>query len=123
MSGLLKTIEDTCGLKRLGSWKNNLTIKQLGEGPLAQCDLTGKGTYGIRIGTVHQAKGEGIHAVMYVAKKSDITSLLKGPNSEDGRIGYVAVTRARDFLLLAVPDLISADTAKRLEMAGFQEWT
>ena len=121
--GLLQTIEDSCALTRLSSWQHNLTKKKLGNGPLWQVDVGGKAASGIRIGTVHQAKGESIDAVLYVARKNDVTSLLNGPTTEDGRIGYVAVTRARDLLLLAVPDSIDADKMTALEMVGFQKWT
>ena len=57
---------------------------------------------------------------MYIAKRADVRNLLKGPNDEEGRIGYVAITRAKDLLFLAVPSSIKSDQRKSLEIAGFQ---
>ncbi len=59
---------------------------------------------------------------MYVAKKKDISNLLLGPVSEEGRIGYVAVTRAKDLLVLAVPVGVDAATLKMLDGKGFAPW-
>jgi superfamily I DNA/RNA helicase len=53
--------------------------------------------------TVHKVKGESIDAVMYVADKKQVKELLDGTVTEVGRIGYVAVTRARNLFVLAVP--------------------
>ena len=58
----------------------------------------------IRIDTVHQSKGESLSAVLYVATVSDhIRKMLDGTETELGRIGYVALTRAKDIFVLAVP--------------------
>jgi ATP-dependent exoDNAse (exonuclease V) beta subunit len=59
--------------------------------------------------------------VLYLATKEHVAALLDGVNSEVGRIGYVAVTRARNLLWLGVP----ANALKELQPAllayGFQE--
>ena len=57
----------------------------------------------IRIDTVHQSKGETLGAVMYIATHDHARKMLDGTNTEVGRIGYVALTRARDLFLLAIP--------------------
>jgi hypothetical protein len=68
------------------------------------------------------AKGESIGAVLYVAKTADANNLLAGPGSEEGRIGYVAITRACDLLVLAVPSTAPAAAVAALEAKGFMLW-
>lgn len=53
--------------------------------------------------TVHKVKGQSIDAVMYVADRKQVKELLDGTTTEVGRIGYVAVTRARNLFVLAIP--------------------
>lgn len=118
---LLDAVEKKCGVKRLSTWTNNVTAAKLSDAPLWQEDLAGDGSVGIRVSTVHQAKGESIAAVMYVMKSKDLKSLVAGPNSEVGRIGYVAMTRAQDLLLLAIPKG-SENERKALESFGVKPW-
>ena len=73
--------------------------------------------------TVHQVKGESIDAVMYVLKSRDVKNLLAGPVHEEGRIGYVAVTRARDLLIVAVPDTTAPALLGQLQSLGFESWS
>lgn len=42
--------------------------------------------------------------MLYVAKKPHVRALLGGTGTEEGRIGYVALTRAKDIFVLAVPE-------------------
>lgn len=72
-----------------------------------------------RVSTVHKVKGESLSGVFYAARKGDIQALLNGPSTEEGRIGYVAVTRARDLLVLGVPTKSMAELQPRLIAAGF----
>lgn len=58
---------------------------------------------------------------MYVANKDHIRALLDGTGSELGRIGYVAVTRARQLFVLAVPDSALAALEPDLEAKGFRK--
>lgn len=100
---LLKSIEGQLGLKHTATLGNKLARKGLENCPLAgetQNEAMGPG---VRVDTVHQVKGESIGAVLYVTKKSNVEALLKGTGTEEGRIGYVAVTRARNLLWIAVP--------------------
>lgn len=76
----------------------------------------------IRIDTVHQAKGEGIGAVMYLATKDHAKKLIGGTGTELGRIGYVAITRARDYFVLAIPDSIENEIKDELNKIGLQRW-
>lgn len=75
----------------------------------------------LRVDTVHQAKGETLDAVMYVTHKDHAVALLDGVETEVGRIGYVALTRARDLLWLAIPRNALQDLRPRLLARGFQE--
>lgn len=122
ITGLLHDMETVCGLQPADNWKNKLTVARLPDGPLVPDPGAGTGPVGLRISTVHQAKGESVAVVLYVAKPSDVTSLLGGPGTEEGRIGYVAVTRAKDLLLLGVPATTKAAVLKELETVGFKPW-
>lgn len=73
-----------------------------------------------RTSTVHKVKGESLDAVLYVAKKPHVRALLDGTGTEDGRIGYVALTRARDLFVLAVPDSCLSEFEPELQSAGLK---
>ncbi|MCK4678001.1 MAG: ATP-dependent helicase [Bacteroidales bacterium] len=65
-----------------------------------------------RLGTIHSAKGETFEAVLVILKKKGIgsyykTMLINGKtvaDNEELRIVYVAITRPRKILMIAVPD-------------------
>ena len=61
----------------------------------------------IRQETIHQVKGESIDAVLFLGSPKFFNSVVKAintnDNSEDRRLAYVAMTRARHFLLLGLP--------------------
>ena len=113
------SIENECGLVRADTWKYNVTAARLGDEPLWQYDLVTEDSVDITVKTVHRAKGESIGAVLYVAKTADVNNLLAGPITEEGRIGYVAVTRACDLLVLAVPASTPDATLVALKSKGF----
>jgi UvrD/REP helicase N-terminal domain len=123
LPALFEAIESACPMKRSATWKNNLTTAGLGDGPLLQRDLISEGGTLIRTHTVHKVKGEGIDAVLYITKKADLDNMLSGTGTEDGRIGYVAVTRARDLLIVTAPANTSADVIKNLVSKGFIAWS
>lgn len=75
----------------------------------------------LRVDTVHQAKGESLDAVLYMTLKDHAQELLAGVGTEVGRIGYVASTRARDLLWVAVPSNALNDLRPLFEAKGFQE--
>ncbi|MDQ7279656.1 ATP-dependent helicase [Stenotrophomonas sp. Sm6012] len=77
----------------------------------------------VKINTVHQVKGESLDAVLYMATKPHVSALLDGGSTEDGRIGYVAVTRARDLLWLAVPATALKSLRADLQAKGFKDAT
>jgi hypothetical protein len=65
-------------------------------------------------------KGESLEAVLYVAKKGHVRALLDGTGTEEGRIGYVAVTRARNLFVLAVPETCLSEFEVELKAKGLQ---
>lgn len=75
----------------------------------------------VRVDTVHQVKGESLDAVLYVATSSNAAALLGGSATEDGRIGYVAATRARDLFWLAVPTTALKKLRPVLNEKGFKD--
>jgi superfamily I DNA/RNA helicase len=123
LDGYLSAIESDCGLVRRATWKNNVTIRDLGEDPLYKGDLATKERGRIRVSTVHKVKGESIGAVLYVTNTQALNSLLKGPETEEGRIGYVAATRAADLLVLAIPKGTKKATLDKLSVKGVVAWT
>ncbi|MPT13024.1 UvrD-helicase domain-containing protein [Comamonas sp.] len=84
-------------------------------------DLADEKAAPLRIDTVHQAKGESLDAVLYMTLKDHAQELLAGVGTEVGRIGYVASTRARDLLWVAVPSNALNDLRPLFEAKGFQE--
>lgn len=122
VDAFLTSVEAKTNYMRSASWGNNVTVIELAEVPLWEADLAGKDSQGIRVDTVHQVKGEGIPVVLYLARTADLTTLLEGATTEDGRVGYVAVTRARDLLLLGVPRTTKNPLVDALENKGFKAW-
>lgn len=61
----------------------------------------------VRQDTIHQVKGESIDAVLVIGStrfwNSVVQAVRDGTNSEDRRLAYVAMTRARHLLLVALP--------------------
>ena len=61
----------------------------------------------VRQETIHQVKGESIDSVLVIGSTKFWNSVVKavndGSNSEDRRLAYVAMTRARDQLILGLP--------------------
>lgn len=101
---------------------NKLAKRGLPNSPLVvPRDLAVANGPGIRVDTVHQVKGESLDAVLYLATKEHVVALLAGVDTEVGRIGYVAVTRARDLLWLGVPANALAALRPTLLARGFLE--
>jgi len=61
------------------------------------------------------------HPRLLMATKEHVAALLDGVNSEVGRIGYVAVTRARNLLWLGVPANALKELQPALLASGFRE--
>lgn len=120
---LLKVLEADFGLLSGGSLGNKLANKNLPNMPLISTpDLVSEPTHSIRIDTVHQVKGESLDAVLYLStEKKHIEDLLAGVDTELGRVGYVAITRARNLLWLAVPENALSKLKPALLKKGFVE--
>jgi hypothetical protein len=121
VKALLARIEADFALKPADNLGNKLAKKALLHKPIIQLpDLVSTGSETFRVSTVHQVKGESIDGVMYVADKSQVRALLDGTGTEVGRIGYVAVTRARNLLVLAVPATCVSEFEPELLAAGLR---
>ncbi len=118
---VLAEIYSICGLAAVATVGQKLNRKGLNDAPLIVGAFQSRAEADIRVETVHGVKGESIRAVMYVASKSQTEELLAGPVTEIGRIGYVAVTRAQDLFLLAVPEKDAQALRPLLAARGFVE--
>lgn len=119
---LFEKIEKSCGYQVIDSLGKNLTkAKLLDEPLLPDEDLIGTAKKSIRVDTVHQAKGESLDGVLYVATKAHIDAMLAGVDTEEGRIGYVALTRAKNVFVLGVPKAAYKALKSRLEGIGLAE--
>ncbi|MFM0218119.1 UvrD-helicase domain-containing protein [Paraburkholderia caledonica] len=122
LAKLLDQIESETAYRRSATWSNNVTLAKVGNEPMWKTDLAQVDANAIRIDTVHQAKGEGIPAVFFLARTADLNKLLGGMGTEEGRIGYVAVTRAENLLIIAVPSSASKTLVEGLEAKGCLPW-
>ncbi|EHS52160.1 protein of unknown function DUF867, partial [Rhizobium sp. PDO1-076] len=120
---LLEQLTTISGISAAGNMGNRLSKAGLSASPLAEQQSTTRGTAAhFRVDTVHGVKGESIDAVMYVASKEHARELVAGPKTELGRIGYVALTRARNLFLLAIPEGTEKDFAAQLEAHGVKRY-
>lgn len=118
---LLQTLAREFGLTFCSTVGQRLAKKALKDSPLVTApDLAAVHVPRFRVTTVHKVKGESIGAVLYAADKKHVRALLDGTKEELGRIGYVAVTRARDLLVLAIPENAAKELEADLLTAGFQ---
>lgn len=123
LAPLLTTLETKCGLRPSTTWRNGVRSNELTDKPLWSQDLATSSVPLPPVKTVHQAKGQSIDAVLYLLRTIDVSKLLAGPVHEDGRIGYVGLTRARDLLVVALPNTTKAELIKRFRGAGFSDWS
>ncbi len=122
VKAMLAVLEKEHGLKSADNLGNKLAKRGLpNEVLLAAKDLGANQAPRLRIDTVHQVKGESLDAVLYIATKEHISALLAGVDSEIGRIGYVAVTRAKNIFWLAVPANALKELQPVLTAYGFKE--
>ncbi|QDF36145.1 ATP-dependent helicase [Bradyrhizobium symbiodeficiens] len=119
---LLRELESKYALRPADNIGNKLAKKALLNRPIIEMpDLASTDLATFHVSTVHQVKGQSIEAVMYVANKEQIRAMLNGTDTELGRIGYVAVTRARNLLVLAVPDTCVGEFEPELVSCGFKK--
>lgn len=123
VKALLTTLETKFGLTPADNLGQKLAKKALPNAPLMVVqDLAAEQNTRIRVDTVHQVKGESLDAVLYLAKKDHVEALIAGVGTEVGRIGYVAVTRARDLVWLAVPANALHQLRPALLAHGFKDF-
>lgn len=119
----LDQLESETSFKRISTWSARIKSTKLPDlGPLLSVDFGQNEWAGLRRGTVHSAKGESIPAVMYLTAKKDLDAMLAGTDHEEGRIGFVAATRARDLLVVAIPKGTTDATLNTMVAKGFSEW-
>jgi superfamily I DNA/RNA helicase len=119
---LLARLEKNFGLKMTDNIGRKLSKKALPSVPLAIVeDLADKDAPVLRVDTVHKAKGESLDAVLYMTLKEHALALLEGVETEVGRIGYVAATRARNLLWVAVPHSSLKELRPALIAKGLKE--
>lgn len=119
---LLAHLESDFGFKQVANVGKKLAKKALPNKPLISAeDLADSDNNALRIDTVHKAKGESLDAVLYMCTKEHAQARLDGVSTEVGRIGYVAATRARDLLWVAVPYNSLNDLRRQFLAKGFKE--
>jgi len=119
---LLASLETRFGLKPTDNIGRKLAKTALPNSPLASAeDLANSDATALRVDTVHKAKGESLDAVLYMTTREHAQALLDGVTTDVGRIGYVAATRARDLLWVAVPHSALKELRPTLLAKGFKE--
>lgn len=119
---LLASLQEEFGLTPVNGLGNRLTRRDLPHASLVVADdLITQRNSRIRVDTVHKAKGESLDAVLYMATREHIEAMLGGVGTEVGRIGYVAVTRAKNLFWLGVPAVALPGLRQRLLDFGFRE--
>lgn len=106
----------------LGRLKDNLKkkAKYRTEDALRCVDIADEVTSAVR--TIHRAKGLEAEAVLLVAEKGDLTRWMNcygsgKPRTEEARIGYVGLSRAKKLLCVAT-DTITTDMRATMETLG-----
>lgn len=122
MKALLVRLEKNFGLRATDNIGRKLSKRELPSVPLSGAkDLADSNGAALRVDTVHKAKGESLDAVLYMTLKEHAQAMLDGVTNEVGRIGYVAATRARDLLWVAVPHSSLNELRPTLLAKGFRE--
>lgn len=122
VKALLARLEKQYGFAPGDNLGNRLKKTALPNGPLVTGpEREDPQNLQFRLSTVHKVKGESLEGVMYVASKSNIEEFLAGTKTENGKIGYVALTRARNVFVLAVPSDALAALKPLLDATGFQD--
>ena len=122
VKALLDRLQMQFGLLPVDKVGNKLKKTKLLNRPLqAAADLATEQQSILRVDTVHKVKGESLDALLYLAEKDHVEALLRGVDTELGRIGYVAATRARNLLWLAIPPAALPALRPALVSKGFVE--
>ena len=116
---LLPSICDAVGGSVSPTLGNKVSRKRLSDEPIRVNQASEVTHHRPRIDTIHGAKGESIGGVVYIATKPQAQAMLNGCDTEDGRIGYVALTRAKNLFVLAIPEASLSDLQADLDRHGF----
>lgn len=117
----IEDLENSFGLTKGNNIGLKLAKKKIENRPLCrQLDLAQPDACSFRISTVHKAKGESLNGVMYAVTKKHAEEFLEGTATEAGRIGYVALTRARNLFIIALPETAVKALAPKLKAIGFK---
>lgn len=120
VDALLAKLSADHGLIAGSNWKAKLAKRKIYNRPLIQpADLGGENAPNLRVSTVHKVKGESIRGILYICNRSHLDEFLGGTTTEVGKIGYVALTRARDLFVLGVPATNIEEFAPKLDALGF----
>lgn len=117
ITNLLSEIEKNYGYKTDGMIGHIISSKKLSEEALIADSnlLKDDGKKNIRIDTVHQVKGKSLDAVLYMpTEKKHLRDMMNGTETELGRIGYVALTRAKNFFVIGIPNKWHKEFASQL---------
>lgn len=117
ITNLLREIEKNYGYKTDGMIGHIISSKKLSEEALIADSnlLKDDGKKNIRIDTVHQVKGKSLDAVLYMpTEKKHLRDMMNGTETELGRIGYVALTRAKNFFVIGIPNKWHKEFARQL---------
>lgn len=117
ITNLLSEIEKNYGYKTDGMIGHIISSKKLSEEALIADSnlLKDDGKKNIRIDTVHQVKGKSLDAVLYMpTEKKHLRDMMNGTETELGRIGYVALTRAKNFFVIGIPNKWHKEFARQL---------
>jgi ATP-dependent exoDNAse (exonuclease V) beta subunit len=92
------------------------------EAPLAKIYEATK----IRIDTAHKVKGETLDGLLFITKARFINSVMREIEGEkntfeDTRVAYVAMTRAKHLLVIAVPVSHYSQYAAKWSQFGFKQ--
>lgn len=120
VEALLEKLLAEHGLKAAATWRSKLAKRNILNQPLMRpAGLGIEDLPRLRVCTVHKVKGESIRGVLYICNRSHLDELLGGTGTEVGKIGYVALTRARDLFVLGVPATNLEEFAPKLGALGF----
>lgn len=101
-------------IKKTGLDANQLTLPLFGEQKLFPS---------IRQETIHKVKGESIDAVLVLGSprfwNSVVDAVISGTSTEDRRLAYVAMTRARHVLVVPLPSAHFDKHAEKWKAWGF----
>lgn len=118
----LKKLRDMFGYEEGPNLGQRLAKKKLSDEPMLQAIATKTLVHPtLRIETIHGVKGESLDAVLYLATREHLKAMLEGTDTEVGRIGYVALTRARNLFWLGITKVDAVSFRSALLAHSFVE--